>query len=1036
AGSGRSRLLDAALLDASLRGLTTLRADARDAVSGEFGVLRALTGQLLSLLPELTRATAAPHAALLAQLLPELANADDLALDESLDPRRLRPRLQRTLLTWLAELSRQRPLAIAVDDFHRIDEPSAALLAALAGEIVPYSICLLCTVASDSDDEPSAASKLLVASSTQVPLQNLNEAQSWQLFASLFGDQPKLRLLAHRAHASCAGNPRDLLALAQHMIDRGVVRYEAGAFSVAAPIEAIELPRDMTQALQARIDALPEAARRLACALALCPDRSFSLNECCALVACDLRALRSQIDALVRADVVRRNGEQLQLSQRDFAPILERAVAVPERRVIHERLANIFARRGDEFRTVQQWFAADETARALDLLVRYIETEAETSAQDPGSLRFADIRSPAPNWIGTYERAMRACIELGRPRRDWFTFLNRRISVGGLLGIYEPAEVATLFEQLAADSGLADWARLDPNLDEHTRIASALQSTQTRYDETAEEQRVFDPATALRHIARTVISTLAMITGALDVDSLVALPNLRAFASLTPALRALADLTAGMIARFTGRLDEARAVYKQLLDAVGAPDRSGFDALRAEYVQLGVMNALGMIEAGLGLESALVWAARLEAHPVYEVNGVIIRMLHALYQTDFVAADGCKVLVQRLRILSSSRQMMEGGHLLWEVQALAIAEDLTRLRQVRDEIAPLAERYPAWRPVAYYAIGEYHRIRRAGDKALAELETALELARPGVHQLWPAIAASHLLALDSLGRIVEAISLGARYLADARERLAFEPDELVLADALVRARGGDAGAVDRVDGVIERLQRDQIAGLHLGYAHEMRARIALALDDRAAFERHAQACRGLYVERRNAALIAKAERLWQRSRGANSEAPSGPPDSAARSRVASALEECPDSAARAQVALSIVAAHGGAVDGCLFGLFGGALSCLARTANLMISDELVEQAKSYLTAQAHAFGTTATGSVRPSQRRSDSADENAQRYMPILLSHQREGRTTISGVVLLARGSGVALAYPTQLATEVSELLASYDDVEPLVVSD
>ena len=125
----------------------------------------------------------------------------------------------------------------------------------------------------------------------------------------------------------------------------------------------------------------------------------------------------------------------------------------------------------------------------------------------------------------------------------------------------------------------------------------------------------------------------------------------------------------------------------------------------------------GMVQ----VESALVWAARLESHPVYEVNGVIIRMLHALFQTDFVAADGCKVLVQRLRILTSSRQMMEGGHLLWEVQALALAEDLTRLRQLREEIAPLAERYPAWRPVLHYAIGEYHRIRRAGQPGRGRL---------------------------------------------------------------------------------------------------------------------------------------------------------------------------------------------------------------------------------------------------------------------------------------------------------------------------
>ena len=52
AGVGRSRLLDACVLEAKLLGAIVLRADAADAQPGDYGVVRALGAQLLEALPE------------------------------------------------------------------------------------------------------------------------------------------------------------------------------------------------------------------------------------------------------------------------------------------------------------------------------------------------------------------------------------------------------------------------------------------------------------------------------------------------------------------------------------------------------------------------------------------------------------------------------------------------------------------------------------------------------------------------------------------------------------------------------------------------------------------------------------------------------------------------------------------------------------------------------------------------------------------------------------------------------------------------
>ena len=51
-GSGRSRLLDACVLEAKLLGAAVLRADAGDGAGGDWGVARALGAQLLELMPE------------------------------------------------------------------------------------------------------------------------------------------------------------------------------------------------------------------------------------------------------------------------------------------------------------------------------------------------------------------------------------------------------------------------------------------------------------------------------------------------------------------------------------------------------------------------------------------------------------------------------------------------------------------------------------------------------------------------------------------------------------------------------------------------------------------------------------------------------------------------------------------------------------------------------------------------------------------------------------------------------------------------
>src|SRR5436189_199403 len=115
-GVGRSRFLDACLLDAKLLGALVLRADASDAHT-EYGAVRALAAQLMEAAPEQALAAARPKLPILAHAVPELlAHAPDVALQEFEGSEQVRAQVQPALREWLVEVSRERPLMIAIDD--------------------------------------------------------------------------------------------------------------------------------------------------------------------------------------------------------------------------------------------------------------------------------------------------------------------------------------------------------------------------------------------------------------------------------------------------------------------------------------------------------------------------------------------------------------------------------------------------------------------------------------------------------------------------------------------------------------------------------------------------------------------------------------------------------------------------------------------------------------------------------------------------------------------------------------------------------
>ncbi|MET0389642.1 MAG: protein kinase [Polyangiales bacterium] len=1047
-GIGRTRFLDACLLEATLAGQLVVRVDADDAVSGDYGAARALARQLLLLIPQLAREHAAPRLERLVSVIPELNESGRGNENGPVsDVHQLVPRaqVQRALHDWLVALSRQQPIVLAVDDFHRIDEPSAALIALLGQDSDEHELCVLITVDPAARWTTAESARNLLQPLTTLRLAPLDDEESQQLLSAVFGPVPHVEVLAEQARELCSGRPGHWLALAQHLVDRGVVRYAAGAWTLPAALDVRDLPVSLSDALAARITRLPDDARELACAFALCPDRGFSFRECGALSATRDPAQRvRQLDALMSADLVRSIGDEMKLSQRSWVPLLRATLPTERALILERRLAELFeARPGHEFRAAAHWLRSGEAGRALDRLVEHVTLTQARLVQGPEVFSRYLLSLP-DGWFETFHHGLALCERLGRPRRDRYLILRRMLAIMALLDTHATDLLSAIFSELRRDSGYDAWLALAQVDDPGQRLTAALGEAKTRFDALPDHERVLDPAAAIRDLAQAIVAAMGPIANALELTTLRTLPQLLPFTSLSPALEASRRLVEGVDARLSGRVRQSRRIYTDLLALLQQPDRGGLDATYATYLELSVMSALGLMEAGLGLRSCLQWAERIAEYPTHEVYATVIRMLDAYFQGDVVAAEQHRRTADRLRLQNNGRQMLEGVYLIWEIQAHAMCGDLTRVRHTMDAIAPLAARHAGWVPVLHFATAEYHRMARDFERAVEECQRAFAIIGVGEHQIWMHVAACHVLSLLELGASQRALSaaIGA---AQASERvLGYVPDPLQHALGLSRASMRMPDAAPPVDAVITRLKEQAISGLRLTVAYETRARIALYLEDMDGFAHFAELCRQSCFAHRNPALVAKHHRLLQEGR----QLIAGDASGGARvhdlatisgmSPIELALSGCRDDAQRARLSLTLLTQQSGAQAGMLFVLGDHGPVCAAKVGPVSEAPDLTERVREYLVAQQEDSDATATqtGSAELVPDAHALRDGEGRAWRPILLSHHESRGLAITGVALLMAASEAQFVHPGPMAAALGEYYASKGATSLLLFGD
>jgi hypothetical protein len=1047
-GVGRSRFLNACMLEGKLAGATVLSADATSGTETEYGVVQDLVYQLLEAAPAETLAAAKPRAKLLGHILPELLERNELTSLAPVDkPDRMRPRLQTALSEMLFEISRNRTLVITVDDLHRVDEPSAAFIAFLAHQAKQYAMLIAVSIETGVGSTSEAALSLLNTIGKRIDLKNLDLDDSEKLLSSVFGAVPNLHLLADRLYRISEGNPRNLMQLAQHLVDKKLVLYQAGGWSLPDRLEASDLPISIAQTLKATIDALSADACQLATAMALSPEQKFSFDD--VLMLTEHRQagrLTHTISELVAAGVIRADNELYQFSQQGWISALRENIDASLERELHLRLADMFRLRGEEpFRVAVHVLRAGDEEHGLDLLVQHTEqVVALTSENAEAFAKF--VRTLPSEWLSIYIDAIELCKKRDRPRMQVYTLQRHFSAVSWMIGSVYTTFLPELLQQLSRDAGLADYNELDDTMEPMARLGRALELAQERYSKSPPEERVLEPTEAMRNLARVLVQTSAFLIEAIDYQLWKSLPSLQPLVPLSPALGIVEKLVSALGARLVGRCELTCREYRELLERIEQPDHAGLDDTYYMHIRYAVLRAVAMVEAAMGLESPLEIASEVEKNPPFETNALQLKKLYYLWQGYAEKAEYYRKTIELHRIHKKQTRLFDSSQLSRELTAYALSDDFTGVKSVFSGIKRMAEQYPAWEPILLYAQGEYQRIRGDYKNARKYLEDAMDLVAAGEHQNWTDIVAAHLRTLLELKQIDRVVELGTSALETAeREDLGYLCNYIRMPLAQAYCKLGDReNAVMHANAVVRYFREIGATGINLGLAYETRARIAIDMKDAEGYKMYHDLCAEQFIGKNNRALAAKVDKLEEEAEHPELGLPDGTasavetdPQSACY-KLTQALMSCNSSEERMRRLLAIFIEQSASAEGVVYSMQKDGPVLSAQSSNITIPANVESRAKSYISAELEdTADTTASSSQIGSSSAFTTAwtGVEAEEYRPVLLGHHTKEGFAVTGLVLLLLDPKTKFKYPADIISTASKILLDAGDVATFVVS-
>ncbi|MBK8234697.1 MAG: protein kinase [Deltaproteobacteria bacterium] len=866
AGLGRSRLLQEVAWLGQLGGALVLRTQVDAGSSEPYALVRRLVRRFVTVAPLAAERAAAEHAALVGRILPRAPGSSDAwpwtTTSGEFDAAEERLRTQRALLAYFMDIARARPLLLLVDDLHACDEASAATLAALAHACDAVPIAVVATCRSDTAAAAGDAIASFREAALVLQLRELAPDGVRALVDAVFGEIHDADRIAAWLHQRAGGHPTHTMELVRQLVDHGVIRYAEGLW-VTGELVDLAPPQGMAAAMEERIEALPELARRIAEFVAVLGMRA-SIDAWMAAAAddddaVDEAAVFAAVDALVYRQILVGDDAGLEPCHEEMRLALLRRLAPARRRELHARAARLLdAERPQrpelELRIGQHWLAAGERARAAALLERAGRRLYESQS-------FHDAIAP-----------LEAALEVWREQPDArlrCVDLQHMLMRAGVLGdrdvLLRHADDA--LAEMDRDSGLALARRLMGLFGAKLALVLALAWAWLRW---AFARR------AREHPRVAMARMVAMTNYTASVHSLsFAKPQLRRVAALLAPLRGL-----------HGRVPRAAYLMVENFVLIADGRWRSLDANVDEIIALARddrRTPLPEIDRRMATGTALYMRCSVQAgnqDPGFRNSLAALAELGLQFFT--VGSQLAPVLFHRLRgedelarehsaraevgLVQLGNAWVFTSQLLWLTPiAYGWVGDVLGLKRTIDELERRVVHEPHFEPFLVIARAEYARARR-------DPSAAIELLRPLLARLGPD---DLLFAAVAEGALVDALLDAARpheaitAAQSCRTRLDVEGKRSYLvridtahARALVQCDRHDEAAalLERLLGQAEGTGSPALCGA----VHEALAVLAAARGDAERERRHTDQAALLYATTRNPILMARG-----RMRGAD-----------------------------------------------------------------------------------------------------------------------------------------------------------------------
>ena len=859
AGHGRSRFLDSVALQTKLAGALTLQLRVARLGNESLAVVREAVTELIDRKPLLVADTLAPYAQAIAPLLAEATHGSPAGTALA-DAAAQRGRVLEALVAWFSAIAERVPLALLIDDFESCDGATASFVAELA--LVAKSARLLIVLGACSDSGPRArAVETLIEQSDLLELQPLSREEIGELLHSIFGGAPNLTSLVDWVYRTAGGVPKHAMELAQHLLERGIVKLVDDVWHLPGVMPDQDLPASVEQATAARVQRLGPVARYLAQALSqVTALGALDLPELVALgrERYPASTIHGALDELTRAEILAGTVTRPVLSSGAIGVLLRATITQEELRALHSSLAKLYLDRGapEVDALACHHFARAGALSEADALIR----KSEYGRNEISGLRarFARTREGIALHTAMLEHAQRE----GFPPSEIYARMKMLVHLAAVADPALARHAPAALRSLERDTGICYLPETDSAHAMADRVSACFQRAVSVFEATPEHARGLHPTRALVELANLVIALGSIYARTWDVSALERLPGLLAPFHAPPAVE-LVQSVLQMVSRSIGRGDDCREQRRALLDRLTLPVE-GVDGAVQQTARVGFSYYLGLDLAMRGDACALEYAELIERSAPHVALAWHVRGVYYGHSSDARDMERCKhhMEAQLLGHETADPRLSVGK--VYTLHLAVRVGDLLTLSRELPGIDAESERFPGWRPWQHYYCGAHHVLRGEPAPARQQFELGLALAPPGRHYCYQHLAPAYVQVLIDSGEYARALEVAREHEAAVRALglSLLDPTEFEVALGLAEAYAGELGSAQtRLHHALHAAQTEPRSTLSIGVLHEACARVARLRGETPALMQHARLAADAYRKLRRPALLARCERI-------------------------------------------------------------------------------------------------------------------------------------------------------------------------------